>query len=335
MLYHDQNNTLLKDSFNPPIGLKNRHMQTILSSMGPRKLKTNRHLLALESKQKDYVLDCGKGIRLAGALNIAGKKPSKKVAILIHGWEGSIKSSYVVSMATHLLSNGIDVFRLNLRDHGDTHHLNEKIFNSTMVDEVIGAIEDFQRREQYLQHYLIGFSLGGNFSLRVAAYAKGRDLSLDSVIVFCPVVHAKASCEVLNESKNWVYSQYFVRKWKRSLVKKLEHYPHYQYKSDLEGMKTLDQMNKQLIPAYTEFSDIDDYFDAYAVAGDRLADTICPCYLHFSKDDMIIPIDGVKELNKLDNLNIMITEYGGHCGYISNWYFDSWQDQRALEIISA
>lgn len=333
MLYQDQKKTMVNDSFNPPVGLRNPHMQTILSSMGPRKYKINKCLTALESKQQEYVLDCGKGVRLAGALNLAGDKPAEKLAILIHGWEGSIKSAYIVSMTAHLLSNGIDVFRLNLRDHGDTHHLNEKIFNSTMIDEVVGAIEDLQRQHTYQQYHLVGFSLGGNFSLRVATYAKGRDVALNNVIAFCPVVHAKASNDVLNEPQNKVYSRYFVRKWKRSLLKKLEYYPDYEYASKLKSMKTLKQMNEQLIPVYTPFEDINDYFNAYAIGGDRLAQTICPCYLHFSKDDMIIPVEGIDELGEYDNLHVMVTEYGGHCGYLSNWKFDSWQDQRALEII--
>ena len=121
---YDQKKMKLEQSFNPPIGLRNAHLQTILSSMGPRRIKIERHLAILEPKQKEMVLDCGNGVRLAGALNHASDKPSNKLAILIHGWEGSIKSSYIVSMTDQLLANGIDVFRLNMRDHGETHHLN-------------------------------------------------------------------------------------------------------------------------------------------------------------------------------------------------------------------
>jgi len=330
---YDQKKMKLEQSFNPPIGLRNAHLQTILSSMGPRRIKIERHLAILEPKQKEMVLDCGNGVRLAGALNHASDKPSNKLAILIHGWEGSIKSSYIVSMTDQLLANGIDVFRLNMRDHGETHHLNKKIFNSTMVDEVIGAIENLQGQLNYKDYHLVGFSLGGNFSLRVAAFAHNRDVSLENVIAFCPVVHARESNDVLSERKNWIYGAYFVRKWKRSLFKKLEHFPEYDYAEKLNGMKSLDEMNKQLIPKYTDFTNIDDYFDAYALDTKVLENTICPCYLHFSKDDMIIPVKGASELEGNENLDIMVTDRGGHCGFLSNWKLDSWQDQRALEIM--
>ena len=334
--FNDMNSdkqTVQGDSFNPPKGLRNVHVQTILSSMGPRQFKLAKQLSLIESKQTEFILECGDGVRLSGALSQASASPSKKLAILIHGWEGSIKSGYIISMTNHLLENGIDVFRLNMRDHGDSHHLNEKIFNATMIDEVIGGIENLQQQVDYSDYHLIGFSLGGNFTLRVAAFSHGRAVNLNSAIAFCPVIHAKECNDVLNARKNWVYGSYFVKKWKSSLLKKLDHFPNYDYAEELSNMKTLDEMNQQLIPVYTDFSNVDDYFNAYALNNERLEKTICPCYLHFSKDDMIIPIEGVGALGDNDNLNVTVTQYGGHCGYLSNWKLDSWQDQRAMQII--
>lgn len=279
------------------------------------------------------LLSGGEGIRLAGYLNRASTKRSSSLAILIHGWEGSHDSTYIQSMALELLNQGIDVFRLNLRDHGDTHHLNEEIFNSTLIEEVMYAIEDLQSRESYADYHLVGFSLGGNFSLRVAALAQEREITLESVIAFCPVIHASQSNIVLNQLSNIVYGKYFVRKWKRSLRKKLQHWPHYDYASRLDSMKTLEEMNQQLIPEYTSYTDLEAYFDAYAISGDRLADTIAPCYLFFAKDDMIIPVEGIKQLSDSPNLTVVVTDRGGHCGYIKNWKWECWQDDQALAII--
>ena len=48
---------------------------------------------------------------------------------------------------------------------------------------------------------------------------------------------------------------------------------------------------------------------------------------------MIIPVKGVERIARNDNVHILVTEHGGHCGFLSNWRGDSWQDQRLLEII--
>lgn len=323
-------------SFEPPFGLRNPHVQTIFSSVGPRRTKARRSFYKHALLQQKIILECGEGVRLAGVLNLANPlQAADKMAVLIHGWEGSQDSSYMLSMASRLLDEGIDVFRLNMRDHGETHELNEGMFNSTLVDEVIGAIADLQVKHPRTQTHLIGFSLGGNFSLRVAALAEAHKVNLQSVIAFCPVVHAKGSNTVLNQPKNWVYGQYFVRKWKRSLRKKLQYFPDYGFADQLDSMKNLNQMNEHLVPQYTDFKNLNDYFDAYAIDGEALANTVCPCYLHFAQDDMIIPVDGANLLAANPNLHITITEHGGHCGFIKNWKFDSWQDDRALEIIQA
>ena len=43
---------------------------------------------------------------------------------------------------------GFDVFRLNLRDHGTSHHLNPELFHSNRISEVVGASSgDYQVKE--------------------------------------------------------------------------------------------------------------------------------------------------------------------------------------------
>lgn len=320
-------------SFIPPFGLSNRHIQTILSSVGPRRRRVRSKFSKHLEKEQKLILNCHDGVRLSGVLNQSEESKSDKLTILIHGWEGSAESSYMLSMTNELLGQGIDVFRLNLRDHGETHHLNEGIFNSTLIDEVISALENLQSRLKYIDYSLVGFSLGGNFALRVAALGHNHEIKFSKVIAFCPALHAGRSNAVLNSSSNFVYGQYFVKKWKRSLYKKLEHFPGYEYRDSLAGMKTLDQMNNELITVYTPYDSVAEYFEAYAITGDVMQDTICPCYLHFSKDDMIIPYQDIELLADSPDLHITLTEKGGHCGFLMNWKFDSWQDQRVLGLV--
>lgn len=332
-------NCQILNSYDPPFGLRSPHVQTILSSVGPRKIVVAKRFKAYSATQQKFTLDCGttsysdERVYLEGYFNQACAKPATKMAILIHGWEGSHQSSYMMSMAMRLLENGVDVFRLNLRDHGDTHHLNREIFNSAMLEEVINAVEDIQKRLPYKKYHLAGFSLGGNFCLRLAANAHDDNISLASVSVFCPAIHAAQSNNVLNLPKNWVYGRYFVRKWKRSLRKKIECWPDYTFGEQMERLKTLDELNDAFIPTYTPFDSVEEYFDAYAISGNILARTIAPCHLHFAEDDMIIPVDGIKDLSTSSDVNVYITKHGGHCGFMNNWLGDSWQDQRLLEII--
>ena len=80
------------------------------------------------------ILDAGEGVRLQGFLSRC-EGSSRGLVILLHGWEGSANSAYIVSTGRYLYDRGFDVFRLNLRDHGDSHHLNEGLFYGTLIEE--------------------------------------------------------------------------------------------------------------------------------------------------------------------------------------------------------
>ena len=49
---------------------------------------------------------------------------------------------------------------------------------------------------------------------------------------------------------------------------------------------------------------------------------------------MIIPYADIQLLADNPDLDITLTEKGGHCGFLMNWKLESWQDQRILELVS-
>ena len=102
----------------------------------------------------------------------------RALAILLHGWEGSAQSSYILHTGARLLAEGCDVFRLNFRDHGKTHHLNAGLFHSCRIDEVVGAVGEVAKRFPERPLIIGGFSLGGNFALRVALRAPAAGIPL-------------------------------------------------------------------------------------------------------------------------------------------------------------
>ena len=144
--------------------------------------------------------------------------------VLLHGWEGSAESLYVLSLAQRLYAGGFEVVRLNLRDHGETHHLNRDLFHSCRLPEVIGAVHALQGHYPGHALQLVGFSLGGNFVLRVAAKAREADLNLARVVAVSPVLDPHVTMAALQRGMPG-YEMYFVRKWLRSLRKKQAAWP--------------------------------------------------------------------------------------------------------------
>ena len=255
------------------------------------------------------------------------------VVILLHGWEGSSQSAYQVTTAHYLLNHGYDVLRLNLRDHGESHHLNKEMFNSTMIEEVGDAIASFLKEYKYPNVFLAGFSLGGNFTLRITA-DRAEELTLKAGVGICPPVDPNNAMIALNNSL-FIYELYFFRRWTRSIQKKQKHFPDSDFGAELKKVKTLDDVNNTFIPKYTPFDDAQSYFASYALTGDRLKELAVPAYLIASKDDPILPIEDIAKIIKPKNLIVEIQENGGHCGFIQDLSAHSWVEPRLVEIFDS
>lgn len=325
-------NFTIDESFRPPPLLRSAHVQSVISSLAPRRLKVERMSRALRAASQEMILDCGDGVRLLGHYSPSASPAPRGLVTLIHGWEGSSESNYVLSVASEVFQHGFGVFRLNLRDHGPSHHLNQALFNATRISEVLGAMEAIQAALHYRRHYLIGFSLGGNFSLRVGTGMSGRHFELDRIIAVCPVICPAGTLQTI-ESGSRLYHDYFVYKWKRSLAHKLEHFPEYDFNSHMARMKSLRQMHRHFVPNYTGFTDPDTYFDAYSITGDRLQHLGAPAHIITSADDPVVQARDLDLIHMPHNLTIEVTRFGGHCGFIENLKMDSWLDRRIVQLL--
>lgn len=318
--------------FAPSGLLQNPHAQSILASTSLRRLRIFPRARAMLNASKTVVLDCGDGHQLLGEYS-AQPKRSKGLVTLIHGWEGNARSSYMLSAGGSLFNAGYDIFRLNLRDHGASHHLNKELFNSARLTEVIGAIQNIHKTYPHEWQFLAGFSLGGNFSLRIAAKAQEMGISIKQTVAICPVVDPEKTMIAL-ENGWWVYEKYFVRKWQKSLQKKIRLYPELGYKNNLLKLKTLRDMNHYFIPNHTQYASPEDYFKAYSITGDALNTLSSPAHIIASQDDPIILIEDFARLADNEHLHIETKQYGGHCGFVKNYQLESWLDERVLEIIN-
>lgn len=317
--------------FTPPFYLRHPHIQSALNSVGPRKRRAN--LLAESLNSEALILTTPDGVRLAAEFDYSTEKKAaanKALVVMIHGWEGSSKSAYQVTTAKYLLDHGYDVLRLNMRDHGDTQHLNKELFNSTMIGEVGDAIESFLGQHSYKSVFLVGFSLGGNFTLRIAA-DRGAALGLKAAVAISPPVDPVNAMAALNKG-SFIYRKYFMYRWTQSLRKKLVHFPEYDFGPELEGAKSFAQLNEFFVPRHTDFKNADSYFRSYALTGDRLSELKIPAYLITASDDPIIPVEDIHKINCPDKLNLEVYDYGGHCGFILNMKAHSYMEPRMVEL---
>ncbi len=312
-------------TFRPPHLMRNPHLQSVLSSMPMRRPLVERGAAALESGVRDLLLDCGSGVRLL-AHHSEPDSPNGATVMLIHGWEGSASSLYVLTAARALLGSGFRVVRLNLRDHGYTHHLNEGIFHSCRLDEAIGAARAVQQQFPEDALCLAGFSLGGNFVLRIAARAPFEGLGIERVVAVCPVLDPAETMDALEYGKR-LYHWYFIRKWRRSLAAKRLAFPHLYDFGDLARFRSLKDMTAHFVERFTEYPDLATYLGGYAITGDKLETLEARSVLLAAADDPVIPVGGLERVARPDALTVVTSPVGGHCAFLENWRLRSWADE--------
>src|SRR5262245_9122272 len=110
-------------AFDPPRGLKHRHVQSLLAGWPWRQQWLRRRSAGWLAACRNESVGCGAGVRLLGQFSPPRAEP-RGLAVLLHGWEGSAEANYVVSVGGLLHDAGFAVFRLNFRDHGNTFALN-------------------------------------------------------------------------------------------------------------------------------------------------------------------------------------------------------------------
>lgn len=319
----------VEDSFRPPRLLRNRHLQSMLPTLPARRHALAPQLRAVLHASRELLLECGEGVRLQAfqSAQLTQSAAAPRVAVLLHGWEGSADSTYVLSLAQQLYLRGFDVVRLNLRDHGATHHLNRELFHSCRLAEVLGALREIQRRYAGLPLHLCGFSLGGNFLLRAAAAAREARLSLVRVVAISPVLEPTATLEALERAPR-SYQSYFIRRWTRSLRIKQRAWPEYDFASLLR-LKSVRELTRELIRRFTPFESLEQYLGGYAITRGRLAGLATPSVIITSLDDPIIPAEDLQHLSAREPLQVVLTRYGGHCGFLERLRAATWAERRA------
>lgn len=279
---------------------------------------------------QDVVLDCEDGVRLKGSYS---RHPDNKaLVIFLHGWEGSQDSTYVVSCGRHLYERGASVFRLNYRDHGDSHALNEGLFFSTRFNEVFNAVRQAARLSAGAPVYIVGFSLGGNFALRIARSL--RDLAIPKlrrIFAISPVVDPWGAAPLVDS--NFLYRRYFLKKWSASLRKKESLYPHlYDFSEALKSKRVLG-ITELIMPLYSKYPRMEDYFNAYRVDPQDLAKIPVPVDIIAARDDGMIPERDVRKLTLAPGSRMIIHDHGGHNGFFQSLLGPTWYDEHIADLL--
>ena len=314
-------------SYQPPWYLRNGQIQTILASIALRAWGVN----PMRTAAREMIIKTPEGVRLQGYHSSRGSEISRGLVILLHGWEGSIDSTYIACTGKALYQRGYDIFRLNLRDHGSSHHLNRGIFYAVLLEEVLRAVEQISRIGKENPVFLVGFSLGGNFVLRIARAMQHTKIdALRHAVAISPVLDPeKATVRIDRQA---MIRKYFLKKWLQSLQIKQGLFPDIYDFSEVFNLRTIMAVTEKMLDKYSGFKSASDYFNAYSILNDSIDDLPIPTTIITATDDPIIPVEDFYDLELNHLTELIIHNYGGHNGFIDGFFLKNWYEQKLADL---
>jgi len=181
--------------------------------------------------------------------------------------------------------------------------------------------------------FLCGFSLGGNFALRIArqwSLTPPKDIDLKHVTAISPVLDPSKATDAIDGHR--IIRRYFLKKWQRSLDMKQLLFPELYDFTEILELSNIRQMTEKLLQRYSTYPNAATYFAGYTLRGSALKAILVPTTIITSKDDPIIPVEDFYHLSVNRHLRLIIHRYGGHNGFISNWRGRTWYERYLLDL---
>ena len=294
--------------FNPIPLFNTSFHQTVMGSFPSMYREPPSHTKFILLPDKDYL-----------ALEVTTPKKWKKTdptVFLVHGLCGSHRSACLVRLAKKLRAKNIRAIRVNLRGCGSGRGKAKRIYHAGQSDDVFQALKSIAAETPDSEMILIGFSLGGNITLKLAAELSLANIRLlKKAIAINPPVDLYSSIKLLGQPHNRVYEKYFVKLLRQDLEYRRKIFPELQQFHFPEKSKILDFDNIYTAPEYG-FKDNIDYYKRSS--SKYLVPAIdFDCNILFSEDDPIIEIHTFENVVMPKNIHLYRTRRGGHIGYIT------------------
>ncbi|MBL7871446.1 MAG: alpha/beta fold hydrolase [Cyclobacteriaceae bacterium] len=262
------------------------------------------------------------------------KQDSKKLVIISHGLEGSSDRAYIKGMAKIFYANGFDALAWNYR--GCSGEMNKKLrfYHSGATDD-LGYVIQHAESLGYSEINLIGFSLGGNLTLKYAGeQGNAISLKIKKIVTFSVPLNLRSSCEKISVPSNWMYSQRFLKSLKKKVADKSNVLPELNV-SRLPEIKTLLEFDNTYTAPLHGFRDAFDYY--HQCSAIRFVSSIQrPTLIVNALNDPFLSADCYPTEIINPNLTFEYPQRGGHVGFAlfhKNGLY--WSELRALDFIQS
>ena len=267
------------------------------------------------------------------------KAGHKKLLIVSHGLESCSQAQYVQGIANLFKNNEYDVLAWNYRGCSGEINLTSKYYHSGATYDLETVIDHVQQTMDYQSIYLVGFSLGGNLTLK---YAGEQSTSISPLIkgvcAFSTPCDLRSSSHQLASGFNKLYTGNFVKSLKKKVLAKSELLKSEGF--DVEAilkLKSLPDFDDVFTAPLHGFKDADDYYRQSSSIAFLKPIAVPTLLVNALNDPFLSPECYPYELIKdCVNVTFEAPKHGGHVGFYQRHKRNvMWSESRALEFLNS
>jgi len=307
------------------------HLQTIIPALF-RKVASSPYTHERIATPDGDFLDCD-------WLYATSSLPSQKLVIISHGLESNSHRPNVVGMARAASLCGFDALAWNFRGCSGEPNKLPRAYHSGATEDLHTVLE--HAATKYDEIYLIGFSLGGNLTLKyLGEQSEALSPKVKKAVVFSVPCDLAASSKQISRVSNRLYERRFLNSLRQKIEQKATLFP-----NDIslepylkKRIKTLRDFDEHYTAPLHGFQSADDYY-AKCSAKQFISRITIPTLIVNAKNDVFLtpscfPFDEVKTS---DVVFLETPKSGGHLGFITEETAHGlyWSEMRALGFIES
>ena len=259
---------------------------------------------------------------------------SKHAIIISHGLEGNSTRPYILGMVKRFYGGGFDVIAWNFR--GCSGEINrQKIFYHSGATYDLETVIQHSIDSGYEKIFLIGFSLGGNLTLKyLGENGDHVPQQIKGAVTFSVPLELHTSCIQISKRENKIYANRFLKNLKRKVRLKAKKYQDLNVDL-LQEIHTLAEFDDQYTAPLHGFDNAIDYYSKCS-ALQFLKHISRPALIVNALNDPFLSPECYPEKLLHDHPLVFFEspQHGGHVGFPSfNGSVFYWSEDRAFEFV--
>ena len=298
---------LNRHPFVPPFWLRGPHVQTVGARYVRRLPTPSAQLERLRTPDNDFL-----------RIHTIEGDPDNPVALILHGLEGSLESTYVLGLVREIRKLGWTVVVMEHRSCGGEMNRAKRLYHSGETSDLAFAVDTLIRRRPDARIYVTGFSLGGN---QCAKWLGEEGDAIPEAVRAAAVVSAPfdlvESGKYMDSGVRLLYVRHFLRMLIPKAIEKEQQYPGCVNIDAVTMSRTFREFDTHGTAALHGFRDSHDYYSKVG-CGQFLHGIRRPTLLLSAADDPFNPASTLprEAADASPYLHPQFPDRGGHVGFI-------------------